>query len=510
MYHGRRKGDETIGCLDQRQHEGQDPMFREVVMSRGKDSIHPYIPNSVPAVKKAMLDEIGVEDIDELYEDIPDLLRFKGMMNLPEALISEYDLKRHVEQILSKNRTCQEYLSFLGGGCYQHYVPAICDEINHRSEFVTAYAGGPYEDHGRFQALFEYESLMAELLDMDVVNVPTYDWCQAASTSVRMAQRITGRKVILVSDTTSPERLLAIRNYCRPVLTVELVTHAPDTGLMEINDLKDKLSGSVAGIYFENPSYLGFIESQGQTISDLAHKNGALAVVGVDPISLGVIAPPSHYGADLVCGDIQGLGIHMNYGGALSGFISSRDDEKFVMEYPSRLFGITKTTVEGEWGFGDVAFDRTSFGAREQGKEFIGTGTALWGITAAVYLSLIGPKGMWELCKTIMQRSQYAVKRLSEIKDVKVPRFRSPYFKEFVVDFSKTGTSVSEINKKLMERGIFGGKDLSGDFNELRNSALYCVTEIHTKMDIDRLVDALRDILKDKPQQAAWGRRKLD
>lgn len=467
-------------------------------MKREKKPAHPYIPNSAPNVKEKMLQEIGVKDINELYADIPESLRFKGKLNLPEALPSEYTLKCHVKGILSKNQTCEENINFLGGGCWQHYVPAICDEINQRSEFLTAYAGEPYEDHGRFQALFEYESLMGELLDMDVVNVPTYDWCQAASTSIRMAGRITGRNEVLLSDTVSPERLSAIKNYCTPVMILKIVKHSQKTGLMDLDDLKSKMTANTAAIYFENPSYLGFIEHQGQDISDIAHKNEALSIVGVDPISLGIIKPPSQYGVDIVCGDIQGLGNHMYYGGALGGFISTRDEEKFVMEYPSRLFGITKTSVEGEYGFGDVAYDRTSFGVREKGKEFIGTAAALWGITAAVYLSLIGPKGMQELGKHIMQKSQYAMKKLSEIKGIKAPLYESTHFKEFVVDFTDTGKTVKNINTYLREHNIFGGKDLSSEFYGLGQCALYCVTEIHTKEHIDKLVYALSECLKEK------------
>lgn len=465
-------------------------------MKKKQKIVHPYIPNSVPKVKAKMLEDIGVKDIDELYNDIPESLRFKGEMNLPKPLTSEYALKRHVEKILSKNQTCEENISFLGGGCSQHYVPAICDEINQRSELLTAYAGEPYEDHGRFQTLFEYESLMAELLDMDVVNVPTYDWCQAASTSLRMAGRITKRNEILISDTVSPDRFMAINNYCRPVLRFRLVKHCPKTGLMDLDDLKLKISVNTAGIYFENPSYLGFIEHQGKAISDIAHEEGALSIVGVDPISLGIMMPPSNYEADIVCGDIQGLGIHMNYGGGHGGFIATRDEEKFVMEYPSRLFGITKTSVEGEYGFGDVAYERTSFAVREEGKEFIGTCAALWGITAGVYLSLMGPRGMQELGKAIMQKSQYAMKKLSEIKGIKAPLFDSPHFKEFIVEFNDTWMPVKDINIYLREHRIFGGKDLSREFPELGNCAMYCITEIHTKDDIDKLVQALSDCLE--------------
>lgn len=464
-------------------------------MRNKKKPSHPYIPNSASETKAKMLKEIGIKDIDELYSDIPQNLRFKGKMNLPDPLLSEYALERHVKGILSQNRTCEENISFLGGGCWFHYVPAICDEINHRSEFLTAYGGEPYEDHGRFQALFEYQSLMAEMVDMDVVNVPTYDWSQAASTSLRMVARITKRNEIIVVDTVSPDRLLVIQNYCRPVNTIKMINHSNETGLMDLDDLKSNISSSTAGVYFENPSYLGFVETQGRAISEIAHEMGALSVVGVDPISLGIIVPPCHYGADIVCGDIQPLGIHMNYGGGLGGFIATRDDEKFVMEYPSRLFGITETSVEGEYGFGDVAYERTSFAEREEGKEFIGTCAALWGITAGVYLALMGPKGIQELGKHIIQKSRYAMMKLSEIKGVKAPLFKSHHFKEFVVDFNGTGKTVGEINKALREHQIFGGKDLSKEFPELGNCALYCVTEVHTKEDIDILVQALKNFL---------------
>ena len=467
-------------------------------MKKQEKRVYPYIPNSVPEIKEQMLEEIGVAKIEDLYADIPDNLRYKNKLNLPPPLLSEHALKRHMADILAKNKTCEENISFLGGGCYRHQVPAICDEINQRSEFLTAYAGEPYEDHGRFQSLFEYESLMGELLDMDVVNVPTYDWSQAASTAIRMAERITGRREILVSDIISPERLMVIKNYCHPVVKVSMVKHCLETGKLDLHDLKSKISNATAGIYFENPSYLGFIELQGQTIADVAHENGALSIVGVDPTSLGVLTPPSQYGADIVCGDIQGLGIHMFFGGGLGGFIATHDVEKFVMEYPSRLFGITTTTVEGEYGFGDVAYERTSFAEREEGKEFVGTHSALWGITAGVYLSLMGPDGMQELGKAILQKSQYAMTRLSEIKGVKAPRFDSPHFKEFAVDFNETGHKTKDINRALLGSRIFGGLDLSEEFPEFSYCALYCVTEVHTKKDIDTLVASLEEILGDR------------
>jgi glycine dehydrogenase subunit 1 len=465
-------------------------------MSDEKPFIHPYIPNSVPEVKAAMLREIGVASVDDLYADIPERLRFRGRMNLPEPLTSEAALKRRVEEVLSRNRSAADALSFLGGGCWPHHVPAVCDEVNRRSEFLTAYAGEPYEDHGRFQALFEYESLMAELVDMDVVNVPTFDWCQAASTAVRMAGRITKRDEVLVAATTGPDRLMTMENYCRGVMTVVGVAADPATGLMDLDDLAARLGERTAAVYFENPAYLGFLETRGRRIADMVHARGGLLVVGVDPSSLGVIEPPAHYGADIVCGDIQPLGMHMNFGGGQAGFIATRDEERFVMEYPSRLFGIAPTSVPGEYGFGDVAYDRTSFGVREKGREFVGTAAALWGITAGVYLALMGPRGMAELGQAILQKSQYAMKKLAGLPGVRVPRFKGVHFKEFVVDFSGTGRPVEAVNRALLERGIFGGHDLTPDFPWLAGCALYCVTETHTAADVDRLVRTLEEVLR--------------
>ncbi len=459
-------------------------------------TVYPYIPNSVPAVKEQMLREVGAESVEEFYQDIPENLRLREGMNLPPPFLSEYALKRHVEGILAKNKTAEEYLSFLGVGCYHHHVPAVCDEVNRRGEFLTAYAGEPYDDHGRFQALFEYTSMMGELLNMDVVNVPTYDGFQAAATSIRMACRLTGHREALVCQTIGPDKLSKIRDYCKPGIAIRLVGYDPATGQLDLDALEAGISEETAAVYFDNPSYLGFIETHGDEVSRIAHDHGAICVVGVDPISLGVLSPPVDYGADIVCGDIQPLGMHMQFGGGHGGFIATRDEEAYVMEYPSRLFGIAPTIVPGEYGFGDVAYERTSFAIREEGKEWVGTAAALWGITAGVYLALMGPQGMVEIGEGILSRSRYAMMQLDKITGVKAPVFQSPHFKEFVVNFDGTGKTVAEINQALLARGIFGGKDLAKEFPELGNSALYCVTEVHTQDDIDRLAAVLKEVVE--------------
>jgi len=211
---------------------------------------------------------------------------------------------------------------------------------------------------------------------------------------------------------------------------------------------------------------------------------------------LGILTPPSQYGADIVCGDIQPLGMHMQFGGGQAGYIATRDEERFVMEYPSRLFGIESTSEPGEYGFGDVTYDRTSFAERESAKEFIGTATALWGITAGVYLALAGPQGMKDVGQTILQNSLYARKKISELKGVELRFPRAHFFKEFVVDFGPSGKSVEEVNERLLKEGIYGGLDISASFPDLGSAALVCVTEIHRKEEIDSLVDALATALE--------------
>ena len=225
----------------------------------------------------------------------------------------------------------------------------------------------------------------------------------------------------------------------------------------------------------------------------MVRAQGAELVVYTDPIALGVMAPPASYGATFACGDFHPLGMHLLCGGGQGGFIATHDDMRYIAEFKDLMFGLTETVREGEYGFGEVLFERTSYGSREKGKEYTGTTTGLWAITAGVYLALLGPKGMQELGQVIMQKAQYAAKRIAGIKGVEV-LFPTPFFKEFVVSFRDTGQSVEQVNKSLLEHRIIGGKDLSREFPELGRSALYCVTEIMTKEDIDRLVIALETV----------------
>lgn len=453
---------------------------------------HPYIPNSAPEVKAAMLAAVGAASVEDFYADVPESLRFGRPLNLPDPLAAEQDLARHVRGILAKNRTTDERLSFLGAGTYNHYVPAVVDEVIRRSEFLTAYAGEPYEDHGRFQALFEYQSLMAELLAMDVVNVPTYDGYQATATGLAMAGRITGRRRVLVASDAHPEKTSKVFDYTRSQLDLKFV--APVGGTADVDELRARLADDVAAVWIETPSFTGALETQIHRIAEAAHSVGAVVVVGTDPIGYGVLTPPALQGADIVTGDIQSLGLHQWFGGAHAGFIAVNDDPRFVMEMPSRLFGLESTDVPGEYGFGDVAYERTSFALREDGKEWVGTAAALWGIAAGVYLSLMGPDGMAELGELLLARTRYAQRRLSAIAGVSLGD-DAIHLREFTVSFeASTATDVVEaLRADGIEPGVVVGE----------RTLLVCVTDVTSSADIDRLAAAVQAAIDSPKEQDA-------
>jgi glycine dehydrogenase subunit 1 len=456
----------------------------------GLSRAHPYIPNSAPSVKAEMLETIGVSSVEELYAAIPDRLRFEGLLELEPRVGSEAELRRRLEVLLDRNVSSRDRVSFLGGGCWPHYVPAVVEEVVNRSEFLTAYYGDTYSDHGKLQALFEFASLVGDLVECDAVSQATYDWGSAAASAILMAGRLTGRTRALVPALLSPERRSIIEGTVGAQMAVGTVACHPETGALDLAALDAALGDEVACVYFENPGFLGTLEPDSPAICEHAHRHGALAVAGVDAVSLGVVEAPPRYGADLVCGELQALGVHMHYGGGTIGFVASADEERLVAEYPTFLIGAGRTVAD-EWGFGEVRWDRMAYVQRGEARDFTGTTQNLWAIGVAVYLSLLGPEGLRELGTTIMQRSQYAARRLGEIDDVRSPALSAPFFKEFVVDLNATGCTVADVNAALAAEGMHGPLDLSGMFPQLGQSALVCVTEVHTKQDIDRLADAV-------------------
>jgi glycine dehydrogenase subunit 1 len=460
---------------------------------------HPYIPNSNPEIKQELMREVGVKSIEELYADIPDKYLLKKPLNLPEAM-SEFEVKRHVEALLSKNKTCEDIPIFLGAGCWPHYVPAVVKEVVQRSEFLTSYT--PYQpeiSQGMLQALFEYQSMICELTAMDVANCSMYDWASALGEAARMASRVTRRNEILVPRIMHPERRATLKTYTETAdISIKEVAYNPETGQIDLGDLESKISNKTAAVYVENPSYLGFVEEHVDEISGLAHKHGSLFIVGVDPTSLGILKPPGEYGADIVVGEAQPLGNPMNFGGPLLGIFACRDDLNLVRQMPGRIIGLTTTTNGDKQGFCMVLQTREQHIRREKATSNICSNEALCAVASAVYMALLGPQGLRELGETIMYRANYAMRLLSSIKGVKTPVFKSVHFKEFTVNFDGAGLSVKEVNEKLLKMGVHGGKDISREFPELGQTALYCVTEIHSKEDIELLAKSLERIAKER------------
>lgn len=454
---------------------------------------NPYLPNSVQEIKERMMERMGIRSVDELYSDIPEELRFRGELRIPGPH-SEEEVRRIVTALLERNWRFR-CPPFLGGGVYPHYVPAAVDEIVGRAEFLTSYT--PYQpevSQGMLQAIFEYQSLICELVGLDVACASIYDWSSALGEAARMANRLNHRSTILVPHLMSPRRLAVLKTYTEPVgMKVRSVDYDRETGLLDLDDLMVKVNGRVSAIYLENPSYLGFVEEEAEAVGEIAHESGALFIVGVDPISLGLLKAPGDYGADIVIGEGQPLGNHMNYGGPLLGIFACRDNPQMIRQIPGRLIGMTETLDGTRRGYVMALQAREQHIRREKATSNICTNEALCALAGAVYLSLLGPTGLRELCEVLVSRARYAMRRICELPGVRSPIFSSFHFKEFTV--SLLDKSVNEVHKRLLERGIHGGK-LLVEFPELGEAALYCVTERHTKEAIDLLVSALGEALE--------------
>jgi len=442
-----------------------------------------------------MLREIGVASIQDLFEDIPAAIRAKAGLKIPPAK-SEMETRRFVEGLLNRNRSSRDILSFLGGGVWPHHVPAAIDAITCRGEFLTSYT--PYQpevSQGMLQAMFEYQSLICELTGMDYSNSSLYDWSTALGEAARMTSRVTGRDEFLVPHYIHPERLATLKAYCEPVnIKVEEFAQDRGTGSIDLADLKRKVSEKTAGVYIEYPSFLGFVEEAAEEVGDIAHGKGANFVVGVEPLSLGVLRPPGEFGADIVVGEGQPLGSHMNYGGPLLGIFACRG-QGLLRQMPGRIIGKTRTLDGKQDAYCMALQTREQHIRREKATSNICTNEALLALAASMYLSLLGPRGIRDLCLTIMDRAYYAVEALRKLPGVAAPQFDAFHFMEFTVNFDKARRRVSEIHEELLKYGIQGGLDVSGFFPEIGQSALYCFTEVHTHQDIDFLVGVLSRIL---------------
>ena len=466
---------------------------------RNDKVVYPYIPNSAPKQQREMMEFVGVEDLWDLYEEIPENLRFKEKLDIPPAILDEFSMKRHIDEVLGKNITSNEYVSFLGAGCANHYVPAVVDEITTRGEFLTCYGAESWADHGKYQTFVEYNSMLAELLNTEAMSVPQYDGSQSVATAICMANRINGRDTVLLPETMSPQIKRVTLNYIdsnQPKRAIKpvFVKSVPQTGALDLADLQTKLTDDVTAVLVETVNFLGIMEPHVKEIGELAKSKGAEFIAYVDPISLGVLEAPTNYGATIVCGDLHSLGLHLSCGSGQAGFISTMNQKKYLENYKDFIYSFVTPEVEGEYVFGNVMINRTHYARRAKGNEYTGTQSALWMVSAAVYMALMGPKGFLEIGETILFNSHYAAKKLSRLKGVTLP-LSGAFFQEFALNFDGCKKSVAQINENLLEKGIIGGYDLSREFPRLGQSALYCVTEVTGKKEIDKLVKALEEIL---------------
>jgi len=461
---------------------------------------HPWIPNSTDDVKRKIMEKLGISSIDELFKDIPDKARIERTewdrleigFGKP---ISEIEAKRYINGLLEKNKVFDPP-PFMGGGSYPHYVPAIVKYIVSRGEFLTAYT--PYQpevSQGLMQALFEYQSLMAELLDMDVVNASMYDGASALAEALLMSIRVKRRKKVLIPRNINPFYREVAETYLEPhSVKIEYIPYDRRTGLIDLEELASKLDRETAAVFIQNPNFFGLIEENALDISDYTHKHDALFIVGVDPLSLGLIKPPGELEADIAIGEGQPLGLGMNYGGPYLGIFAVRYDMKLIRQMPGRIIGLTTTVDGSERGFAMILQTREQHIRREKATSNICTNEALSAIAAAVYLSLLGSDGIRELAELIYYRSHYAYE-LFKRNGFKVDIFEADFFKEFPVNFNGLGISYGEIHEKLLEKNLHGGLYIREWYPELGETALFAFTELHNVSDIEYLIESLKSIV---------------
>ncbi len=452
------------------------------------------LPNLDEGLVAKMLERVGAASVDDLFSDIPQAVRLGRKLRIPEGA-SEYEVRREVQARLAQNRTPPSTLCFLGGGVWPHYVPAAVESITSRQEFYTAYT--PYQaeiSQGMLQALFEYQSLMCDLLGMEVCNSSLYDWASAAGEAVRMAGRVTGRRRALLAGNSGLQRRSVIRTYTEPMgMQLETVGFDRARGTLDIRDLQRKLSDDVACLYIETPNYFGAIEDGIGELVSKVQGAGGLAIVGVDPISLSLVKEPGSYGADIVVGEGQPLGIAMNYGGPHLGIFAVKDI-KLARSMPGRLIGITTALSDpSRRAFAMVLQAREQHIRREAATSNVCTNQSLMALAAASYLSLLGKAGFRALGESVISNSHYAARRLSQVRGVSSPHFRGAYFKEFVVSYKKARSRV--VFERMARKGVLAGYPVPRSFGLGAEAGSFCVTEVHTRSDIEQLADALEGAL---------------
>ena len=443
----------------------------------------PYVPNT-PEDQQAMLAAIGVASVEELFASVPAELRLGRELNLPPAM-GELELTAHLADLAARNLSASSAVCFLGGGSYDHFIPAVVDFVAGRSEFYTAYT--PYQpeaSQGTLQATFEYQTLIAQLTGMEVSNASLYDGGSAVAEAVLMARSATGRPGrVVVARSVHPEYRQVLSTYLADLGT-ELVTVAAPQGSVAAADLGAAVDERTACVVIEHPNFFGCLEDV-RACAEIAHRAGALLVVSVDPISLGLLARPGDYGADIVVAEGQSLGNWMSFGGPYLGILACR--EQFVRRMPGRLVGQT-VDRHGNRCWVLTLQTREQHIRREKATSNICTNQGLLALRAAVYLAAMGPRGMRSVAELCVQKAHYAMERLTAGDGLRLA-FDRPVFKEFVV--RAADGRVDPRLQATLKQGILAGVPLARWYPELADCFLVAVTEKRTKAQIDRLADAL-------------------
>ncbi len=436
-----------------------------------KPLVVPYIPNT-DNDRQEMLKAIGVASVDDLFKDIPAKYR-DPVLNLP-APMSELEIRQEIEALVKENHVPGQYACFLGGGAYRHYVPAIVRAIVSRGEFMTAYT--PYQPEvaqGTLQATYEFQTMVCQLTGMEVANAGMYDGATAFAEAALMACRVTGRDKITVLESVSPAYREVLRTY----------TEAQGMKIKTVARCETNGKDDSACILVQSPNFNGYLEDL-ETMGQVCHASGALLVVSVDPISLGMFKSPAGYDADIVVAEGQALGVAPSFGGPYVGLFACKS--KYLRQMPGRIVGRTVDT-HGRTGYVLTMQTREQHIRRERATSNICTSTALVGLSTVVYCAAMGAQGLRQVAELCYHKAHYAASLIEKIPGYSLP-LKGTFFQEFVVKCPK---KPSEINEALLKKGIIGGLDVS---QVTPNGMLVCASELNTRQEIEALAKALAEI----------------
>jgi glycine dehydrogenase subunit 1 len=443
-----------------------------------------FIPNS--NIKNNMMNEIKIKDIEELFFDIPKKIRI-NKINLNDGL-SQQETEEELHKIAQKNKCFNNLPSFLGGGIKPHYIPSVVKSILARSEFYTSYT--PYQpeaSQGFLQAMFEYQSLIAEITGMDIANASLYDGATALGEAALMCSRINKRNEIIIPTNISWNKKCILNNYIKGSrLKLKEFAYNKKTGEIDIEDLKKKIDKDSSCIYIENPNFFGIFEQKVDEIRELIANNQSLFIVGVDPISLGIAKSPGEYGADIVVGEGRCLGNSIDFGGSSLGIFACKND--FLRQIPGRLIGITKD-IDGNRAFCMTLQTREQHIRRGRATSNICTNEGVCALAATVYLSWLGSSGFQELSKINFLKGKELAEKITSINGYEKV-FSGVHFNEFVIRCE----NAKKVNKELVKNNFHGGLILDDMFPELKNCILFGVTEMHTNEIVSNFIKNLREI----------------